>query len=138
MKAIIARNAIFEIIHPYVLSEDDLITVQLTDSAIEALWLETSTNLLKGMRHNAKREFAGNFSPPRGALQLPDFGSLLGLLFGTSILQRQVNDLAFTLSMISVHGAGGKRQTEFKYQQFVPSVHRSFTDIPDEAAPPEA
>ncbi len=83
---------------------------------------------------NAKHEFAGNFSPPRGALPPPDFDSLLGLEFGKSIVHRQVNDLAFTFSIVSAwcrwlktNGVG------IKYQQFVPSVHRSFSI---EALPP--
>jgi hypothetical protein len=68
--------------------------VQRTDPAIKAraLWLEIFTNSLKGMLHNnlninAKYEFAGNFFPSRGALPPPDFAKLLGLEFGTSILQ---------------------------------------------------
>ncbi len=97
------------------LSEDDLVTVQRTNPGIKALWQETFTNSLKGMQHNnlninAKHEFAGNFYPPRGALPPPNFGSLLGLEFGTSILHRQINDLAFTVSTVSVHGAGGQSQ----------------------------
>jgi hypothetical protein len=79
MTALNARNGIFEIIHPYLLSKDDLETVQRTDPGINALWLETFTNSLKGMLHNnlninAKHEFAGNFFPPRGALPPRDFG----------------------------------------------------------------
>ncbi len=121
MTAINQRNEIFEIIYPYVLWSDDLVTVQQTNPVIKALWLETFTNSesLKGMLHNnlninAKHEFAGNFFPPRGALPPPDFGVLLGLEFEKSILHRQVNDIAFTLSKVSlsVHGAGGKSQTE--------------------------
>ena len=119
MTAINQRNEIFEIIHPYVLSADDLDTVQQTHPGIKGLWLETFTNSLKGMLHNnlninAKHEFAGNFFPPRGALPPPDFGALLGLGTGKSILHRQVNDIVFTLSKVSlsVHGAGGKSQTE--------------------------
>ncbi len=78
---------------------------QRTEPGIKALWLETFTNSLKGMLHkilkiNAKHEFAGNFFPPRGALPPRDFGSLLGLEFGTSILHWQVDDLAFTLSIV--------------------------------------
>jgi hypothetical protein len=93
--------------------------VQQTHPGIKSLWLETFTNSLKGMLHNnlninAKHEFAGNFFPPRGALPPPDFGALLGLETGKSILHRQVNDIVFTLSKVSlsVHGAGGKSQTE--------------------------
>jgi hypothetical protein len=119
MTAINQRNEIFEIIHPYVLSADDLVTVQQTQPGIKGLWLETFTNSLKGMLHNnlninAKHEFAGNFFPPRGALPPPDFGALLGLETGKSILHRRVNDIVFTLSKVSlsVHGAGGKSQTE--------------------------
>ena len=125
--AINARNAIFEIIHPYIFSEEDLVTVRQTDPALKALWLETFTNSLKGMLHNnlninAKYEFAGNFFPSRGALPPPDFGKLLGLEFGTSILHRQVNDLAFTFSTVSVHhGAGGQSQTELES-----SINNSF------------
>ncbi len=117
--AINARNGIFEIIHPYVLSKDDLDTVQRTDPGIKALWLATFTNSLKGMLHNnlninAKHEFAGNFFPPNF---FPPYHPLIlvrsfGLQFGKSILNRQVNDLAFILSIVSVHGAGGQRQTE--------------------------
>jgi hypothetical protein len=67
------RNAIFEKTHPFLLSEDDLVTVQQSNSGIKALWLETCTNSLEGMLHNnlninAKHEFAGNFFPPMGAL----------------------------------------------------------------------
>ncbi len=47
-----ARNEIFEITHPYIISEDDLVTVLWTDPGIKALWLETITNSLKGMLHN--------------------------------------------------------------------------------------
>ena len=117
MTAINARKGIFEIIHPYVLSKDDLEILQRTEPGIKAFWLETFTDSLKGMLHNilninAKHEFAGNFFPPRGTLLPRDFGSLLGLEFGTSILHRQVNDLAFTSSIVSVYGAGGQRQTE--------------------------
>ncbi len=75
--------------------------MQRTEPGIKALWLEIITNSLKGMLYNklninAKHEFAGNFFPPRGALPPRDFGSLLGLEFGTSTLHRQVDDLAFT------------------------------------------
>jgi hypothetical protein len=49
MTAINQRNEIFEIIHPYVLSADDLDTVQQTHPGIKGLWLETFTNSLKGM-----------------------------------------------------------------------------------------
>ncbi len=70
-------------------------------------------------------EFAGNFFPSRGALPPPDFGKLLGLEFGTSILHRKVNlnDLAFTFSTVSVHhdGAGGQSQTELES-----SINNSF------------
>jgi hypothetical protein len=86
------------------------------------------TNSLKGMLHNnlninAKYEFAGNFFPSRGALPPPDFGKLLALEFGTSILHRQVNYLAFTFSTVSVHhdGAGGQSQTELES-----SINNSF------------
>ncbi len=114
------RIEIFEIIHPYVLSADDrdLVTVQQTNPGIKGLWLETFANSLKGMLHNnlnihAKHKFAGNFFPLRGALPPPDFGALLGLELGKSILRRQVNDIAFTLWKVrlSAHGAGGKSQT---------------------------
>jgi hypothetical protein len=101
------------------LSADDLVTVQQTNPGIKGLWLETFTNSLKGMLHNnlninAKQKFAGNFFPPRGALPPPDFGALLGLELGKSILHRQLNDIAFTLPKVrlSVHGAGCKSQTE--------------------------
>ncbi len=95
------RNEVFEIIHPYVLLEVELVTVQRSNAGIKDLWLETFNNSLKGTMHtniniNAKHEFAGNFSPPRGALPPPNFGLFLGLEFGKSILHRQVNDLAFT------------------------------------------
>ena len=119
MPAIYAWNEIFEIIHPYVLPGDDLDRVQRTDPGIKALWLETFTNSLEGMLHNnininAKHEFAGNFFPPNF---FPPYHPLIlvrsfGLQFGKSILNRQVNDLAFILSIVSVHGAGGQRQTE--------------------------
>jgi hypothetical protein len=96
------RNAILEIIHPYVLSEDDLVTVQQSNAGLKALWPETFTNSLKGMMHtnlntNAKHEFAGNFFPPRGVLPPSDFGPLLGFEFGKWILHGQVNDVAFQL-----------------------------------------
>ncbi len=82
MTAINQRNEIFDIIHPYVLSADDLVTVQQTNPGIKTLWLETFTNSLKDMLHNnlninAKHEFAGNVFPPRGALPEAITGRLI-------------------------------------------------------------
>jgi hypothetical protein len=62
MTAINQRNEIFEIIQPYVLSADDLVTVQQTHPGIKGLWLKKFTNSLKGKLHNslninAKHEF---------------------------------------------------------------------------------
>ncbi len=80
---------------------------------------------------NAIEELADNFFHTRGALPPPDFGPLLGLQFGKSILHRRVNYVAFALSIKSVHGvqlAKDKRnrdQTSIVHSQRPQILHRS-------------
>ncbi len=72
---------------------------------------------------NSQATFSLPGAPCHPLILASSFNSLLGLEFGTSILHRQVNYLAFTFSTVSVHhdGAGGQSQTELES-----SINNSF------------
>jgi hypothetical protein len=59
---IMLRNMIFDIIHPYCLSPEDMKIVNEADHRKKTLWLETFTNTQKGiigtsLLNSAKTEF---------------------------------------------------------------------------------
>lgn len=92
----VLRNQIFDIIHPYCLSPDDLKFVNEADSREKTLWLETFTNTQKGMIGTsllglAKDQFRTNFFPSNGAYPASDYAALLGLPPGKSFLERLVS-----------------------------------------------
>ena len=65
---IMLRNMIFDIIHPYCLSPEDMKIVNEADHREKNLWLETFTNTQKGIigtsfLNLAKDEFRSSFSP---------------------------------------------------------------------------
>ncbi len=89
------RFEVFEIIHPYCLSPEDMEIVNGADLITKALWLETFTNTQKGMLGTsilslAKDQFRTNFFPSNGAYPASDFAQMIGLPSGKSILNRLV------------------------------------------------
>jgi hypothetical protein len=68
----VLRVEVFDIIHPYCLSPDDLEIVNEADVITKTLWLETFTNTQKGLLGTsllglAKDQFRTNFFPSNGA-----------------------------------------------------------------------
>ena len=89
------RFEVFDIIHPYCLSPEDMEIVNGVDPMTKVLWLETFTNTQKGMLGTsllslAKDQFRANFFPSNGAYPATDFAEMIGLPPGKSILQRLV------------------------------------------------
>ena len=89
------RFEVFDIIHPYCLSPEDMEIVNGVDSMTKVLWLETFTNTQKGMLGTsllslAKDRFRANFFPSNGAYPATDFAEMIGLPPGKSILERLV------------------------------------------------
>ena len=90
---VLARQELFDIIHPYVLSAEDMKIVNREDEHVRALWFETFTNAQKGVLLTSlgilsKEEFSTNFFPPKGSLPPPECAALMGLPPGKSFLHR--------------------------------------------------
>ena len=91
----VLRLEVFNIIHPYCLSPEDMEIVNESDPITKILWLETFTNTQKGLLGTslfalAKSQFRTNFFPSNGAYPASDFAAMLGLPPGKSILERLV------------------------------------------------
>jgi hypothetical protein len=89
------RFEVFDIIHPYCLSPEDMEIVNGVDSMTKVLWLETFTNTQKGLLGTslfalAMSQFRTNFFPSNGAYPASDFAEMIGLPPGKSILNRLV------------------------------------------------
>ncbi len=93
----VLRFEVFDIIHPYCLSPEDMEIVNESGPITKILWLETFTNTQKGLLGTsllrlalAKEQFRTNFFPSNGAYPASDFAEMLGLPPGKSILERLV------------------------------------------------
>ena len=90
---IMLRSMIFDIIHPYCLSPEDMKVVNEADHRVKNVWLETFTNTQKGIigtsfLNLAKDEFRSSFFPNNGAYPPSFYGKQLGLPAGKSMLER--------------------------------------------------
>ena len=86
------RRDVFDVIHPYVMSEADMAEVAAAGHQVLDLWLETFTNSQKVMigstlNAEAKRYFNRFFSS-EGNIPSEKYGALVGLGPGQSILHR--------------------------------------------------
>ena len=90
----IRRRKIFNIIAPYVLSQQDMSTVQETPQNLVDLWLTTFTNSQKGVignLYNQTKSMAKQlFFPSSGTVPAQENAALVGLRSGTTILDRKV------------------------------------------------
>ena len=84
------RRNIFETIHPYIMSPEDMAEVAETGDQVKDLWLEsfTAQKGIIGTTHSyyTKQYFQYLF-PSKGLIPNNKYGSLVGLPAGSTILQ---------------------------------------------------
>ena len=88
------RRKVWEIVAPYVLSEQDISTVQATPQLLVDLWLTTFTNSQKGVIGNLNNQvklfMKLRFFQSSGSVPSPENAVLVGLQPGATILNRKV------------------------------------------------
>ena len=89
---IISRREIFQIVSQYVMSAEDIDFVAENPLHLQDLWFMSFTAsqkgiLLVGLQKAAKAEFL-NLFPSNGMIPKKHYAELLGLEFGTSMLDR--------------------------------------------------
>ena len=86
------RRDVFDVIHSYVMSADDMAEVDLAGEQVKDLWLETFTNSQKvriGSTLNAEaKKYFNCFFSSQGNIPSAKYGALVGLWPGQSILHR--------------------------------------------------
>ena len=86
------RKKVFDIIAPYVMSQDDLDAVAERTQYLRDLWLESMANAARTMLQSKlqvkTKEFMRRFFPSNGLFPTKKHAALIGLPANTSILDR--------------------------------------------------
>ncbi len=86
------RRDRFKIIHPYIMSPEDIAEVEESGNRVEDLWLESFTATQKGMigttPNFCTKQYFQDCFPSKGLIPNKKYGFLVGLPAGSTILQR--------------------------------------------------
>ena len=86
------RKKIFDIIAPYVLSQEDIDAVAERTQYVRDIWLESMANAVRTMLYSKlqtrTKDFLRRFFPSNGLLPTKKHAAMIGLPPNTSILDR--------------------------------------------------